>query len=167
MRCASCGFDLKNPSKFCPGCGKPFVEAKARKIKIACPCCHQKISVTNKWCGRELKCPGCKHAILVPNEIPAALDVKNLKMPDVPKRRSIDDDEIIKPKFDGKTVVVQPGNEKVDTVTINDSRHRMLVVAIIIGALLGIAVLILGGFMIANLMNNSDVIETVQKDVEI
>ena len=23
MRCASCGFDMQNPSKFCPGCGKP------------------------------------------------------------------------------------------------------------------------------------------------
>ncbi|MBO5306526.1 MAG: hypothetical protein IJZ19_12760 [Lentisphaeria bacterium] len=166
MRCASCGFDLKNPAKFCPGCGKPFVEAKSHKIKIACPCCHQKISVTNKWCGRELKCPGCKHAILVPNEIPAALDVKNLKMPDVPKLRSIDDDdEPVKPKFDGKTVVVQAGNVRVDTVTVRDKRQQMLVVAIVVGSLLGIGVLVLGGFMIANLMENPDVIETTQQEI--
>lgn len=167
MRCASCGFDLKNPAKFCPGCGKPFEEAKAKKIKIACPCCHQKISVTNKWCGRELKCPGCKHAILVPNEIPAALDVKSLKMPDVPKLRSIDDDleEPVKPKFDGKTVVVQPANAKVDTVTVKDSKQQMLIVAIVIGALLGIGVLVLGGFMIANLMDNPDVIESTQNEM--
>ena len=102
----------------------------------------------------------------MPNEIPAALDVKNLKMPDVPKLRSIDDDdEPVKPKFDGKTVVVQAGNVRVDTVTVRDKRQQMLVVAIVVGSLLGIGVLVLGGFMIANLMENPDVIETTQQEI--
>ena len=162
MRCASCGFDMQNPSKFCPGCGKPFEEAKSKRIKIACPYCHQKISVTNKWCGREMRCPGCKHTILVPNEIPAVLKITKAKTVEMLKLRSIDDggaDDNSKTK----TVVCKRGK----TVILGkpDSRAVLVAVVGVIAALLGLAVLSLGGYMIYNLLNSPTVAETAQNDV--
>ena len=162
MRCASCGFDMQNPSKFCPGCGKPFEEAKSKRIKIACPYCHQKISVTNKWCGWEMRCPGCKHTILVPNEIPAVLKITKAKTVEMLKLRSIDDggaDDNSKTK----TVVCKRGK----TVILGkpDSRAVLVAVVGVIAALLGLAVLSLGGYMIYNLLNSPTVAETAQNDV--
>lgn len=162
MRCASCGFDMQNPSKFCPGCGKPFEEAKSKRIKIACPYCHQKISVTNKWCGREMRCPGCKHTILVPNEIPAVLKIKKAKTVEMLKPRSIDD-EVADDNPKTKTVVCKRGK----TVILGkpDRRAVMIAVMSVFIALLGLGVLSLGGYMIYNLLNKPAAAEATQNDV--
>ena len=156
MHCASCESEIPSGVKFCPECGSP-VDKAAGKVKIACPCCHQKLLITAKWCGKTLRCPGCENVIMVPEKDMFAENEQGIAETDSTSGENLQDNQPLKPvllDIDDELEPPQMESSPFDLASEpgvaapKKQLTAMMIVSIIVGALLFACVLVLGGYII-------------------
>ena len=167
MYCSSCGIELQKTVKFCPECGTSVLTQEAEKVKIACPCCHQKILITSKWCGKEFQCPGCGNRIVVP--MPEKTESEDIAPLHVPELVNIDD-ELDVPNAESPLFELQeePVLKKAHP---NRNISAAMIISIAAGVLLFLCVLALGGYILyscfdGNSDSSADTPEVVREDLE-